>query len=222
MTHLVGASLTAQVTSAIAHHAIWATFVLMAVDALFPIGGELVMLYAGVLAAGAVSGERAAFLGTTLSPGVETYVVLVLAGAVGYLGGALVGWMIGAGGGRSLVERHGRWLHLSPATLARAERWFARYGRSAVFLGRLTPVVRSFISIPAGVLGIPPAPYAALTFLGSLLWCAGFAALGCALGGSWESFHHSFRYADYAAVAVVAVLVTAAVLRRRRRSRALS
>ena len=220
VTHLAGASLTAEVTSAVAHHAIWATFVLMAVDALFPIGGELVMLYAGVLAAGAVSGQRVAFLGATLPTGLETYVVLVLAGALGYLGGAVVGWMIGAGGGRSLVERHGRWLHVSPAALSRAERWFARYGRIAVFLGRLTPVVRSFISIPAGVLGIPLVPYTALTVLGSLLWCAGFAALGWALGGSWQAFHHSFRYADYAAVAAVVLLAAVVVVRRRRRRRA--
>jgi membrane protein DedA with SNARE-associated domain len=220
--HLIDASLTTQVTSAIAHHAIWAVFVLMALDALFPVGGELVMLYAGVLAAGAVSGEHVAFLGAKLATGLESYVVLVLAGAVGYLCGALLGWTIGAGGGRTLVERHGRWLHLSPATLTRAERWFARHGRSAVFLGRLTPVVRSFISIPAGVLGIPLPSYTVLTFLGSLLWCLAFAGIGWAVGNSWETFHHSFRYADYAAVAVVVLVAAAAIVRHRRSRRALS
>jgi membrane protein DedA with SNARE-associated domain len=62
-------------------------------------------------------------------------------------------------------------------------------------------VVRSFISIPAGVLGTPLASYAVLTLAGSLIWCLGFAGVGWALGGSWTSFHHSFRYADYAALA---------------------
>jgi membrane protein DedA with SNARE-associated domain len=115
-----------------------------------------------------------------------------------------------------LVERHGRWLHVSPAAFGRAERWFDRYGTAAVFLGRLTPVVRSFISIPAGVLGSPLAPYTILTLLGSLIRCFGFAGAGWALGSTWETFHHDFRYADYAAAAAVVVVLAAAILRRRR------
>ena len=210
------ASITGQLTSSIAQHGVVAVFALMAVDALLPVGGELIMLYAGVIAAGAVAGSQATLFGAALAPGLESYVVLALAGALGYLGGSLVGWAVGARGGRVLVERHGRWLHLSPATFTRAEDWFGRYGLRAVFLGRITPVVRSFISIPAGVLGSPLGPYAVLTLLGSLVWCFAFAAAGWALGGSWESFHRSFRYADVAAVAAVAVLGGAAFAHRRR------
>jgi membrane protein DedA with SNARE-associated domain len=202
------ASLTSQLTSSIAHHGVYAVFALMAVDALLPVGGELIMLYAGALSAGAIAGQHPVVFGTHLATGVESYVVLALAGALGYLLGALVGWALGARGGRSL--------RIDAETFERAERWFDRYGNWAVFLGRLTPVVRSFISIPAGALGSPLGPYVALTLLGSLIWCFGFAGAGYALGDTWNSFHHNFRYADYVAVLLVAGLVIAAVVHRRR------
>jgi membrane protein DedA with SNARE-associated domain len=179
----------------------------MAVDALLPVGGELVMLYAGVLAAGDVAGHGASLFGAGLSNGFESYLVLSLAGTVGYLLGACVGWQLGRWGGRALIVSHGRWLHLSEATLARAERWFDRFGWRAVLFGRVTPVVRSFISIPAGILSTPFGPYVALTTIGSAVWCFAFAAGGWALGGSWKSFHDSFRYADYVVVALALVLI---------------
>jgi membrane protein DedA with SNARE-associated domain len=206
--------LTGQITNWIAGNGVYAVFALMAVDALFPAGGELVMLYAGVLAAGAIAGANVGFLGIHPSTGVESYVLLALAGTLGSLAGALVGWSIGARGGRPLVERHGRVLHLGPQRFARAEDWFERYGGRAVFVGRLTPLVRSFISIPAGVLGIRLDVFAVLTLLASLIWCFGFAAAGWAAGGAWHTFHHDFRYADYAAVAAVVVLIAAAIVRR--------
>jgi membrane protein DedA with SNARE-associated domain len=141
----------------------------MAVDALLPAGGELIMLYAGALGAGAIAGQHATLFGAHLSTGIESYLVLSLIGALGYLAGSLIGWGIGVHGGRPLIERHGRWLHLSPRTFRRAEKWFERFGHRAVFFGRLTPVVRSFISIPAGALGSPLGPYAALTVAASLI-----------------------------------------------------
>lgn len=210
------ATVTTSITNAITSHGIIAVFVLMAMDAVLPIGGELIMLYAGVLAAGAIAGEHPALFGVTLAGGAESYVALAAAGALGYLAGSMVGWSIGVRGGRRFIERHGRWLHLSPATFHRAERWFARYGTLAVFLGRLVPVVRSFISIPAGALGSPLASYTALTFLASLVWCFGLAGVGWAVGGSWERVHHDFRFADEAAVAAVVLLALTATLRRRR------
>jgi membrane protein DedA with SNARE-associated domain len=213
---MVVASVTGQLTHWIAQHGVYAVFVLMAFDALLPVGGELIMLYAGVLAAGAVAGQTATLFGVHLHHGLESYLVLALAGSLGYLVGAIAGWVIGVRGGRPLVERHGRLLHLGPGTLERAERWFDRRGRAAVFLGRITPVVRSFISIPAGILGSPFPSYVVLTLLGSLIWCFAFAGTGWALGGSWDSFHHSFRYADYAAVALVIAAAAAALIHRRR------
>lgn len=217
---IVLASISATVTDWIAQNGVYAVFALMALDALLPAGGELIMLYAGVLAAGAVSGHQASLFGLSLSSGLESYLVLALAGTFGYLLGALVGWAIGRFGGRTLIERYGRWLHLKPETFARAEHWFERYGPRAVFLGRITPVVRSFISIPAGVFRSPIHLYVPLTLLGSALWCFSFAAVGWALGGSWESFHESFGYADYAVAAVAVALVAFFVLRHlRARSR---
>jgi membrane protein DedA with SNARE-associated domain len=207
------ASITTTITDWIGQNGVYAVFLLMAVDALLPVGGELIMLYAGVLAAGAIAGQQTSLFGVDLQDGAESYIALAVAGTLGYLFGALVGWAIGRSGGRPLLERHGRWFHIGPETLERAERWFERFGARAVFLGRITPVVRSFISIPAGVFRTPMPIYLPLTLAGSAIWCFGFAAAGWALGGSWESFHHQFRYADYAAVAALALLVTFLIAR---------
>lgn len=208
--------MTSQLTTWVSQHGFYAVFALMALDALLPFGGELVMLYAGVLASGAIAGAHVTVLGIHPAAGAETYLLLALAGTLGSLAGALVGWAIGARGGRPLIERHGSRLHLGPRRFARAEEWFARYGGRAVFLGRLTPVVRSFISIPAGVLGISLARYVALTLLGAIIWCFGFAAAGWAAGGAWENVDHGFRYAEYAAVVAVLVFIAAAIVQRRR------
>jgi membrane protein DedA with SNARE-associated domain len=212
------ASLTGQLTSGIAHHGAYAVFLIMALDALLPVGGELTMLYAGALAAGAIAGQSPVLLGHDLQTGLESYLVLALAGTLGYLVGSLVGWCIGRYGGHALLERHGRWLHVTPDNLDRAERWFDRHGRAAVFLGRLTPVVRSFISIPAGIFESPIGPYTLLTLAGSAIWCFGFAAAGWALGSSYERVHHAFKYLDVVVVAAAVVtLVALFVLHRRRR-----
>jgi membrane protein DedA with SNARE-associated domain len=194
-------------------------FALMACDALLPVGGELIMLYAGVVASGAISAQHPALFGVSLAAGTESYVVLALAGSLGYLAGALVGWGIGVRGGRALVERHGRRLHLQPEQFARAEAWFARHGGRAVFLSRITPVVRSFISIPAGVLGHPLVPYTLLTFAGSLIWCFGFAGAGWALGARYDNAHSVLQYVDYAVVAVALGILALAVVHWRRRAR---
>jgi membrane protein DedA with SNARE-associated domain len=217
---IVLASVSTNITDWIAQNGVYAVFALMAIDALLPAGGELIMLYAGALASGSVSGHRVSLFGVNLSNGVESYIVLALAGTLGYLLGSMIGWAIGHSGGRALVERHGRWLHLSPETFARAEQWFDRHGPRAVLFGRITPVVRSFISIPAGVFRSPIPSYVPLTLLGSAIWCFSFAAVGWALGGSWETFHENFSYADYVVAAAVVFLIAFFVVRhfRARRS----
>jgi membrane protein DedA with SNARE-associated domain len=201
------------------HGGVYAVFALMAVDALLPVGGELIMLYAGALAAGAIAGQEPVLLGWHPATGLEAYVVLALAGTLGYLFGSLIGWEIGRRGGRPLLERHGRRLHLDEANLARAEAWFERWGDWAVFVGRVTPIVRSFISIPAGVLGSPIRRYAILTLAGSAIWCFGFAAAGWALGSGYKTLHHDSRFANYAVVALALVAGVAALLVHRRRRR---
>jgi membrane protein DedA with SNARE-associated domain len=213
------ASITGTLTDWIGRHGAYAVFAIMAIDAVLPAGGELTMLYAGALAAGAIAGQHPVLLGHTLHTGLESYLVLALAGTLGYLVGSLAGWMLGRWGGRPLLERHGRWLHLDAGNLERAERWFDRHGRRAVFLGRLTPVVRSFISIPAGVLESPLGPYTILTLAGSAIWCFGFAGVGWLLGNSYNTVHHAFTGLEVLLV-VAAVVAAGLLLLRRRRSTA--
>jgi membrane protein DedA with SNARE-associated domain len=182
----------------------------MAIDALFPAGGELTMLLAGALAGGAV-GHAAGGIGT----GAAAYVALASAGTLGSVAGAVVGWAIGRRGGRQLLARHGRWLHLGRQRVFRAESWFARHGRAAVLLGRLTPLVRSFVSVTAGVLGAPFASYFVLTLLGSAIWCFAFAGAGWALGANWHAVHGAFGYVEVAVVVAVVGVVARLLLRRR-------
>jgi membrane protein DedA with SNARE-associated domain len=207
------------VTHFVTSHGVYAVFLLMAIDAVFPAASELVMVVAGAIAAGVFSSTISVF-GATMSTGLGAYVVLALAGTLGYFVGALVGWWIGLKGGRPLLERRGRWFHLTPQNLERAERWFDKWGNVGVLVGRITPVVRSFVSIPAGVFRMPIVPYAVLTLIGSAIWSFGLAGAGYALGSSYQRFHHDFRWAEYAVVAGVlllaAYLVYAAKVRHRR------
>jgi membrane protein DedA with SNARE-associated domain len=210
---VVLASLTSSVTTLIGDHGLYAVFVLMAVDAVFPAASELVMLYAGALAAGAFSGQHVVLFGDRIDSHFWAYIAMAFAGTIGYTLGSLIGWGIGAYAGRPLLEERGRWFHLDRAKLDRADRWFERWGDWAVFLGRLTPVVRSFISIPAGVVRMPIVRFTVLTFLGSAIWCFAIAGAGWALGASYERFHHDFAYVEYAVVAAVIVLIVWLILR---------
>ena len=211
---------TDAVTSAIGDYGLYAVFLLMMIDAVFPAASEVVMVYAGAVAAGAFAGQDVVLFGWTIDSGLTAYVAMALAGTIGYTIGAIGGWAIGLYGGRPYVERHGRWLHLDVEKLDRAERWFEKWEDWAVFLGRLTPVIRSFVSIPAGVMEVPFVRYTLLTLAGSAIWCFAFAGAGYAAGDSWEDIHHAFRYLDYVVVAaVVAAVVWLGVRYRRRRRR---
>jgi membrane protein DedA with SNARE-associated domain len=213
--------MTHAVTSWIGDYGLYAVFALMAVDAVFPAASELVMVYAGVLAAGAIAGHEVTLFGATLGPRPAAYAVIAGAGTLGYTLGSVAGWGIGRYGGRPLLERHGRWLHLTPEKLDRGEAWFERYGDATVFVARIVPVVRSFISIPAGVAEMPLGRYTVLSLLGTVPWCFGLAAAGLALGTGWERFHERWRYADYVIaallVAALALLIARAVRRRAQR-----
>ena len=203
-------------TSFLAQHGVWAVFGLMLIDAVFPAASELIMVYGGALASGALAHKLHLF-GSELESGLPAYLAIAVAGSVGYLVGGIAGWAIGYYGGRQFLERHGRWLHLTPARLERAERWFDRWGDWAVFVGRVTPVARSFVSIPAGVFEMPLGRYILWTAVGSAAWCFALAGVGWGLGSSWEHFHHAFRYADIA-IAVAVIGAAAWLLVRWRRS----
>jgi membrane protein DedA with SNARE-associated domain len=205
--------ITGAVTSAIGDYGLYAVFLLMLVDAVLPAASELVMLYAGAVAVGALPGHEVTLFGVQIDSTPWAYIAMALAGVLGYTVGSVVGWAIGLLGGRPFLERHGRWVHVSPKGLDRAQAWFDRYGDAAVFLSRMVPVVRSFISIPAGVAEMPFARFTVLSFLGTLPWCFGFAGAGLALGTGWERFHESWRYADYAIVALAAMAIGYLVVR---------
>jgi membrane protein DedA with SNARE-associated domain len=212
--------MTDALTGAIGDAGVYAVFWLMFIDAIFPAGSEIVMLYAGALAAGAFPEQQVTLFGQTIESSGWAYVVMALAGAIGYWLGSLLGWAIGRYGGRPLVDRYGRFFHLSEEKLDRSHAWFERHGVGAVFITRNLPVVRSFISIPAGVVEMRFVPYALLSLAGSLPWAFGFAAAGFALGESWEQVHDSFRWADYVIVGLIVAAAVYLLLRLvRRRSR---
>jgi membrane protein DedA with SNARE-associated domain len=212
-------SVTDWLTSLIGDYGLYAVFLLMVIDAVLPAASELLMLYAGALAAGAFPGQDVVLFGSEIE-GFWAYFAMSMAGVVGNTVGSVIGWWIGYYGGRPLIERHGRWLHLGPENVERAEKWFERWGDWAVFLGRVTPVVRSFVSIPAGVAKMPLLRFTVLTFLGCVLWCFGIAGVGYALGTRYEEFHHNFRYADYTVAALLVALAVLWYVRRRRTTRA--
>src|SRR2546421_3099757 len=207
--------MTGSITSFIGSHGVYAVFLLMALDAVFPAASELVMVYAGALASGAFAGQHVVLFGHTIQTDWVAFVVMALAGTIGYVLGSIGGWAIGLYGGRPLAERHGRFFHLGPERLDRAERWFDRWDEWAVLLGRVTPVVRSFVSIPAGIFRMPFGRYTLLTIPGSALWCFAFAAIGWAVGKSYTHVNHAFDYVEVAIVAGVVLLVLYLVLKRR-------
>ena len=210
---MVLGSVTHTITSYVNDHGIYAVFLLMMIDAVFPAASELVMIYAGALAGGAFVGSQVILFGHPVGSHFWAYIAVVLAGTLGYLVGSLIGWGIGFWGGRPLLERHGGWFHLSPGNFAKAEDWFERRGDLAVFLGRVTPLVRSFISIPAGVFRSPLGRYTLLTLVGSSIWCFAFAGIGWGVGTSYRRVHEDFRFVDYAVVVAVCLLAAWVVYR---------
>jgi membrane protein DedA with SNARE-associated domain len=214
------ASFTDSVTQFVAAHGIYAVFGLMALDAVFPAASELVMLYGGALASGAFAGKQLGVFGTQVTTPAAAYLTIVLAGTIGYLVGSWLGWGAGRYLGRGFVERHAGAFHLGADRLARADDWFARRGHRAVFLGRLTPVMRSFVSVPAGFGQLRLLPYTLLTLAGSAVWCLAFAGIGWALGSSYLRFHRRFDLALIIA-GVLLVVGVAGYFWRRRASRGL-
>ena len=205
------ASVTSTLTTLVGDHGLYAVFALMALDAVFPAASELVMVYAGALAAGAFASHVSLF-GSRIPYGFDAYLAMALAGTLGYLLGAIVGWAVGYYGDQRF--------RVSERKLAKARRWFDRWEDWAVFLGRITPVARSFVSIPAGIFRMPFLRYTVLTTIGSAVWCFAFAGAGWGLGRSWERFHHDFRFVDYAFVLAVVVVAAWLFLRWRASRRA--
>ncbi|HXF56664.1 MAG TPA: DedA family protein [Actinomycetota bacterium] len=192
-----------------------AVFVLMVLEsACIPIPSEVTMLFGGAAA-------NAAFAATL--PGDPAPLDFLLVGLVGTLGNVVGSWIaywVGLRGRRPLVERWGRYLLVRPHELDRAEAWFARHGHAAVFVSRLLPVVRTFISLPAGVAEMPFGKFTLYTFVGCLPWTFALAGVGYALGSQWHLVERFFRPLAYAVAAVLALAVAWWFLRRWREQRA--
>ena len=128
-------------------------------------------------------------------------------GATGNLIGSIIAYWVGALGGRPLLERYGRYLLITRRDIDRSHEWFERWGQPTAFFSRLLPVVRTFISLPAGVARMPFGRFCAFTFAGSYLWCLLLVWLGYRLGPDWESLRERARFLDYPIAAIVVLVV---------------
>jgi membrane protein DedA with SNARE-associated domain len=214
------ASVSSSFTSQVAHHGVYAVFALLALGALLPVGSELVALVGGAVAAGVLAGSNGvSIFGAHVGSGAGAYVALSLAATAGYLLGCVIGWLIGRFGGRELLERHGRWFHMTPEKLERADAWFRRWDRPGVLIGTMTPVVRSFVAIPAGLFEMPLPEFLVLALIGSAVWSFAFVGIGYGLGSSYQSFEHDLRYIEAAIVAGIVVALAYWVYRRKAAAR---
>jgi membrane protein DedA with SNARE-associated domain len=201
--------------SLLSHYGYLAVFALMVAEsACIPVPSEVTMLFGGALANASFVrqiGGGAAHL---------DFVVVGLLGTAGNLVGSWLAYWAGRAGGRPLVERWGRLVLLRPHDIQRAEAWWARRGDAAVFVSRLLPVVRTFISLPAGVAEMPFGRFTLYTALGCLPWTFALAGLGFALGSNWHVVERYVRPISLGVASVLVVAVAWWVVRRLRPRRA--
>jgi membrane protein DedA with SNARE-associated domain len=156
-------------------------FLTMAIEsACIPLPSEIIMPCAGYL----------------VTTGQFTMLGVTLAGAIGNVAGSIVAYYAGVWGGRPFVERYGPYMLVSRKDIEMADRWFAKYGEAAVFFGRMLPIVRTFISLPAGIAGVNIYRFILFTFLGALPWCYLLAYVGVKMGEHWEQLRDYFRQFD--------------------------
>ncbi len=146
-----------------------------------PLPSEVIMPFSGYLV---YSGQFSLFW-------------VAIAGGFGCLWGSLLSYWVGAKGGRPLIEKYGKYILMSKHDLDIADRWFVRWGMSAVFVGRLLPVIRTFISFPAGIARVNLFKFSAYTFVGSVIWSYFLGWIGLKLGANWNSLKSYFHGADY-------------------------
>jgi membrane protein DedA with SNARE-associated domain len=189
------------VTNAIGNHGIPAVFLLMVLEsACLPVPSEVIMLFAGYL----VSLHRMSLTGA------------VLAGTAGNIVGSWIAWGVGMSGGRVLLERHGRYVHITPARLDMADRWFERRGERIVLIARCLPIIRTFISLPAGVARMPFWRFTIYTAVGSLPWVLALTLLGVQVGSKWDQWHKRIEILDYIVAAGIVAGIVYLIVRRRR------
>ncbi|MGA8070019.1 MAG: DedA family protein [Halobacteriota archaeon] len=156
------------------------------------------------------------FAGFVVWKGELTLIGVALAGTAGSLAGSLVAYSVGAYGGLPVLERYGKYVLIRKSELDRAHAWFGRYGETAVLVSRVLPIVRTFISLPAGVARMDVKKFSLYTVLGSLPWCFGLAYVGVLLGPHWSDLEALFRYLDIVVIAGIIGLVGYLIYHRKR------
>jgi membrane protein DedA with SNARE-associated domain len=195
----------------ISNYGYLAIFVLMlAESACLPVPSELIMTFGGALAAGAVPGTHLNLIG------------VILAGTAGNVAGSYIAWAVGRYGAepalRRLAQRRwGKRIGIREHDIDRGIAWFDRHGSKAVLIGRVLPVVRTFISLPAGIAEMPALRFGIYTTIGCIPWTAALAVAGYAVGKNWESIARAFHGPTYIIAAVVVVALVVAAWRYRRR-----
>jgi membrane protein DedA with SNARE-associated domain len=185
-----------------------AVFLLMlAESACIPVPSEVIMLLGGALAAGAVPGAHPSLAG------------IIAAGVLGNVAGSYVAWAVGRYAGLSAARRWGRRVGIREREIDRATAWFERHGSAAVLVGRLVPVVRTFISLPAGFAAMPAGRFGLYTVIGCIPWTAALGIAGYALGANWQSVANGFHGPTYAIAGIIAVALVVAVIMHFRRGR---
>jgi membrane protein DedA with SNARE-associated domain len=175
-------------------------FLLMVLEsACIPVPSEAIMLFAGF----------------SVSEGEMTLVGIVIAGVLGNLVGSWIAYAVGYFGRIDLLEKN-KLIHISPKHLKWADDWFARYGSVTVFFSRCLPIIRTFISLPAGVAKMPFWRFTAYTLLGSIPWVLMLALVGEAVGDNWEDWRHKLGYLDYIVLAAIVFGVVYLIVKRRR------
>lgn len=171
-------------------------------SACVPLPSEVILPFAGFL----VASGRVGFWGATL------------AGLIGGTVGSYLAYLAGRYGGRPFLHRYGRYILLRQSEVERAERWFQRHGEAVVFFGRLLPVVRTFISLPAGIAEMNTGRFLLYTVLGSIPWTLALVYAGTILGQHWREIGPLFHYGDFLVGALAVALVVWWLVRRRARA----
>ena len=177
-----------------------AVFLLMTLEsACIPIPSEAIMLFAGF----------------NVSQGDMTLPAIIVAGVAGNVVGSWIAYAVGYYGRIELLDKN-RFIHINRKHLDWADTWFQRHGDATVFFARMLPIIRTFISLPAGVARMPFWRFTALTTLGCIPWVTALALIGREVGDNWEDWRHNLEYLDYVvAVAIVGGLVYWLIRRRR-------
>jgi len=188
-------------TDVVAELGLLGIFVLMLLEsACIPVPSEATMLFAGF----------------NVSDGEYSMFAAVAVGSVANLVGSWVAYAVGYYGRADILEKHGKKLHIKKSHLEWADRWFERHGDATVFFTRMLPIIRTFISLPAGVARMPFWRFSVLTLAGCVPWVFMLTFIGREAGDNWEKWKDSLHYVDYAVAAMIVLGVAYLIVRRRR------